>query len=248
MLYALNRGEGLLLVTGLPGTGKTSLVRDCSRQYTDRRVRFIELSSGKLGSNDVIYLIAYKLGLIDAIQTPVERLAALESGLRLIADQGSRVIIVIDEAQSLADEALDDIKNLSNMEFKHEPLLQFFLVGQKSLKERLQQPGLSQVMQRITAACELHPMSYEDMVDYIRYCLEQCDWTGNPEIQKPALQEIFANSGGIPRRINLLVSRLLLRGMVENLTVLEKSDMEVVLSDLHTEGLLHLPKTAKPDG
>jgi len=104
MLYALNRGEGLLLVTGLPGTGKTSLVRDCSRQYTDRRVRFIELSSGRLGSNDVVYLIAYKLGLIEDDQTPVERLAALETGIRQVIDQGSRVIIVIDEAQSLSDE------------------------------------------------------------------------------------------------------------------------------------------------
>jgi len=247
MLYALKRGEGLLLVTGLPGTGKTSLVRDCSRQYTDRRVRFIELSSGKLGSNDVAYLIADKLGLTRDNQKPVERLAALEKGLRLIADQGNRVIVVIDEAQSLTDEALDDVKNLSNMEFKEEPLLQFFLVGQKSLKERLQQPRLSEVMQRITAACELNPMTYDDMVEYIRHCLVQCGWKGNPEIQEAALQEIFASSGGIPRRVNLIASRLLLRGMVQNLTVLGKPDIEVVLSDLQSEGLLNSSTTTDTD-
>jgi len=247
MLYALNRGEGLLLVTGLPGTGKTSLVRDCSRHYTDRRVRFIELSSGRLGSDDVAYLIAYKLGLTEENQKPVERLAALENGLRHIVEEGNRVIVVIDEAQSLTDDALDEIKNLSNMEFKDEPLLQFFLVGQKSLKERLQRPALSQVMQRITAACELDPMSYEDMIQYVRHCLVQSDWDGNPEIQEAALQEIFANSGGIPRRINLLASRLLLRGMVQNLTVLDKSDVEVVISNLRSEGLLHFPEPTNTD-
>jgi len=126
--------------------------------------------------------------------------------------------------------------------------MKFFLVGQKSLKERLQQPGLSQVMQRITAACELNPMSYDDMVEYIRHCLVQCDWNGNPEIQEVALKEIFSHSGGIPRRINLIASRLLLRGMVQNLTVLGKSDIDIVLSDLHSEGLLNLPNLANTDG
>ena len=159
LFYAMEKGEGLLLVTGSPGTGKTTLIRDCVSQTSDSPVQFLEISTGSINGDDLIYLIANKLALpIDGIRK-VAMLANIEKTLRKVVDKGQKTVLLIDEAQSLGNEALDEVKNLANLEYRSSPLMQIFLVGQTSLKQRLQSSELSQVLQRVTAACELKPMA-----------------------------------------------------------------------------------------
>ena len=247
LFYALQRGEGLLLVTGLPGTGKTTLVRDCVTQSSSTPVRFIEISSGRLDADDIVYLLAQKLGISTKNVRKVALLLEIEARLQQVVDDGNRTVLLIDEAQSLTNEALDEVKNLSNLEYQGAPLLQIFLIGQNSLKQRLREVELAQVLQRITAACELRPMTADDMTSYIKHCLRESGWSGLPRIGSSVIKPLFWNTGGIPRRVNLICSRLLLRGMVQNLERLDKNDLDAVLHDLREEGLIQMADNQNDD-
>lgn len=238
LLYALQRQEGIMLVTGLPGTGKTSLVRDCVTQSSDMPVRFLEISSARLEAADFVYLLAHKLNVpvLDIGKTAL--LVEIEVLLHQVVDKGKRVVLLIDEAQSLTDNALDEVKNLANLEYGGKPLLQIFLIGQNSLRQRLKRDELMQVKQRITAACELQPIVEDEVASYIAHCLRESGWSGLPNIGRSVCSPLFFSSGGIPRRINLICSRLLLRGMVQDSERLDKHDMHAVLQDLRDEGLI----------
>ena len=250
LLYALQRGEGLLLVTGMPGTGKTTLVRDCVTQSSNTPVQFVEISSGRLDAEGFVFMLAHKLGIPAKGVTKVAQLIEIENRIQQVVNEQKRVVLLIDEAQSLTNEALDEVKNLANMEHHGAPLMQIFLIGQNSLKQRLKEIELAQVMQRITAACELKPMTADDMTSYIKHCLRESGWSGLPKIGSSIVSPIFWNTGGIPRRVNLICSRLLLRGMVQNSERLDENDVEAVLRDLREEGLMQTadPKNADAVG
>lgn len=237
IVYTLHRGEGILLITGDPGLGKTTLVRNCVLEEGLDGVTFAEVSGGHLSADDFLYVTANRFGLeCDGLSTG-RILTKLEQKLVSLQQQGRRGVLLVDEAQDLDIASMNEVKSLSNLEFHGRPLLQIFLVGQSSLLQYLRQPELAPVFQRVTAACRIKPMTLEEVGEYIKHRLSSCGWKGDPSIEDSVMDVIFQHSGGNPRRINLICSRLLLRGMIKDSHDLTQLDVKMVLDELYREGL-----------
>ncbi len=237
ILYALQRSEGILVITGSPGLGKTTLVRNCVQQADRESVTFCEVSGAHLTVDDFLYIVAHRFGLDCEGLSAGRILTRLEKQLVTLKDSGRRGVLLVDEAQDLDLASMNEIKALSNLEHQGRPLLQVFLVGQNSLVRYLRQPELDSLFQRVSAACRLKPMTQIEVGEYIFHRLTVCGWKGDPCIDKSVMDVVFLHSGGIPRRVNLICSRLLLRGMIKNTHELTAFDVKMVLDELYREGL-----------
>jgi len=238
LLYALGRREGVYLLTGLPGTGKTTLIRQTVRQISDASILLVDIVVSRLGEDDVVDLIAARFGCTTENTTRAKTLQNLEQRLRDLRAQGRHSVLIMDEAQGLTAGALEEIRGLTNLEAEDEPLLQIILVGQPPLLALVQTPALEQLHQRIVAACELSALAENEIKPYVEHCLQARGWKDNPKIADGIYPIVYRESLGVPRRINLLCSRLFLRGMVNKLSELNLPDIKAVLKDLREEGLL----------
>lgn len=237
ILYMVQRAEGILVLTGSPGLGKTTLVRNSINQDEEENVSFVEISGDHLAADDFLFMVAYRFGLECHGLSKGRILATLERRLAQLSDSGRRAVLLIDEAQDLDVASLNEVKSLSNLEHRGKPLVQIFLIGQNSLLKTLHRPELEAVLQRVTAACQLEPMTREEVGEYLIHRLDACGWQGDPSIEASVSDIIFQHSGGVPRRINLIGSRLLLRGMINDSHELKELDVKMVLDELYREGL-----------
>jgi type II secretory pathway predicted ATPase ExeA len=129
---------------------------------------------------------------------------------------------------------------LSNFQLGNQALLQSFLVGQPELREKLQSPALEQLRQRVIASCHLGPMSEDETARYIEHRLKRVGWNGRPSFSPEALTEVHRHTGGIPRRINLLCTRLLLAAFLDGNDTIDQSRVERVAAEVVSEmGGLH---------
>ena len=238
IIYTLQRADGILVLTGSPGLGKTTLLRNCvNRLEEEEGVSFVEISGDCLAPGDFLYMVAHRFGL-DCDGLSVGRiLTRLEAHLVQLKVAGRRGVLLIDEAQDLDISCMNEIKSLSNLEHQSSRLLQIFLVGQNSLMNCLRKPELEALLQRVTAACQLKPSTREEVVEYIVHRLNACGWQGNPSFDDSVADVVYKHSSGNPRRINLICSRLLLRGMMKGSNALTSLDAKVVLDELNLEGL-----------
>ena len=223
---------------GQPGTGKSSLVAEHIRDVTDSKLMLAEIVSGRLGADDVLRMIATRFGVEADGITKSTLLTHLEERFRNLLKQGRRPVLLVDEAQGLSPDALEEIRGLTNLQSGNAPLLQVVLVGQPSLLDLVRSPGLEQLHQRVIATCQLEPLLEEDVRGYVEHCLRLSGWEGNPGIDEDVYGRVHDESLGVPRRVNLICSRLLLRGMVRQSSRLTLDDVEAVLDDLRREGLL----------
>ena len=238
IIYTLQRADGILVLTGSPGLGKTTLLRNCVDRVEEEGVSFAEISGDYIAPGDFLYMIAHRFGL-DCDGLGAGRiLTRLEAHLVQLKEAGRRGVLLIDEAQDLDISSMNKIKSLSNLEHQGSRLLQIFLVGQNSLMNYLRTPELEALLQRVTAACQLKPLTREEVYEYIVHRLDACGWQqGNPSFDDSVADVVYKHSGGNPRRINLICSRLLLRGMMQGINALTSLDAKVVLDELNREGL-----------
>lgn len=236
LTYGLHQGEGFVVATGEVGTGKTTLLAWLERQLADSRLSIVRLNATHLGPRDILFLVARVLGLQPSAATePGALLAAVEDELRRRRQQGQRVLLVVDETQNLTVEALEQLRLLSNLEHRGRPLLQIVLVGQPQFLEMLRRPELEQLRQRVVASVHLEPLDEEEVQAYVEHRLRRVGWTGDPAFDPAAFREIARLTGGIPRRINLLCSRLLLYGALEGRHRLIAEDVRTVAAELAAE-------------
>ena len=238
MEYGIQRAEGFVMVTGRPGTGKTTLIYDLLADLRKQRLRVIQLNSTQLEGSELIRMIAFKLSLegdhLDKASLLRQIIRSLDQDYR----SKRRAILLVDEAQGLSESALEELRFLTNLEKEGQSLLQVFLIGQEPLRELVRQPVMEQLHQRMIAACHLSPLNEKETEAYICHRLERVGWQGDPSFEPPLFAMIHRLSNGVPRRINQVLSRLLMYGFVEEKRDFHLADMRAVVEDLRDEMLL----------
>ena len=242
MQYALQRREGFVMVTGRPGTGKTTLISDITNQLSSQGNLHAALTSTQIRADDLLRLVVLKFGLDGNTHYKAELINRLENFLYRLHREGRRPLLIIDEAQDLAADALEELRLLTNLQRDNQPLLQIFLVGQEELRQLVLTPGLEQLHQRIVAACHLTPLTPDTTEAYILHRLHRVGWNNDPELAGEIFEPIHHHSLGIPRIVNQICSRLFLHGMVEEKHRLGLEDIREVIANLNEEQLLPMPQ------
>jgi type II secretory pathway predicted ATPase ExeA len=243
--YAVAEGEGFVVITGAPGTGKTTLIGSLLAELDNARVKVATIAHQKLDPRSLVERVN------DAFDLPVDNdTAPLPQLMRFLNQNnqsGGRAILIVDEAQTLNHEALEELRLLSNLQNHDGLLLQVFLLGQEQLLDMIHVPEMEQLQQRMIAASHLEPLQLEETIAYIEHRLRKVGWQNDPDFNEESLNLIHKFSAGIPRRINLICHRLFLRCGLENKHALEGEDALHVIVELNKEGLLS-PVTRKALG
>lgn len=244
MQYALQAAEGFVVVTGAPGMGKTTLINDLLADYGPSDYLVATMVNTMLDGNNILRSAAYEFGInVENLDTATV-LQRLKQLFTRAHEERRPPLLVVDEAQNLSLSAMEELRMLTNLQYQGRPLLQIFLVGQEGLRDKLQDPRLEQLRQRVTAAAHLHPLNQEQTAAYIVHRLKVVGWDNYPRIKASVLPVIEEACQGVPRRINQFCSRLLLHGAVEERAVLDGSDATTVFTELSEERLSQAPGAA----
>lgn len=234
--YGLAQGEGFIVITGDVGAGKTTLVGHLMNTIDPSRLTAVKLVSTQVEGDDLLRLVAEQFGIEWEGQSKAELLRAMEQYLREQARAGRRTLLIVDEGQNLAISALEELRMLSNFQLGGHSLLQIFLLGQPEFRQTLfHSPTLEQLRQRVIATHHLDPMEPEEVEPYILHRLGKVGWTGNPSFSPDAFEEIFDYSEGVPRKLNVLVSRLLLYGAVEQMHRITAQNVRSVVAEIEAD-------------
>ena len=209
MKYGVYQGEGFIVVTGEIGSGKTTLVRTLLGGIDKRDIVAAQVVSTQLDTRDLLHVICTAFGLQAHGPSKADALGTLEVFFTALAAGGRRALLVVDEAQNLGLREAEELRMLSNFQLGARALLQSFLVGQPELRRMIRSKSLEQLRQRVIASCHLAPLSQEETRQYVEHRLRLVGWRNHPLISDDAFDEIHAHSGGLPRRINLLCTRIM---------------------------------------
>jgi general secretion pathway protein A len=242
--YGLSQGEGFVVITGDPGSGKTTLMGHLLDGIDSERLNVIKLVSTQLHPEDLLRVVGAGLDVAPPGVSKATMLAEIERGLHNVARSGRRTLLIVDEAQALPPESLEELRMLSNFQAGGYPLLQIFLLGQPEFRLTLHEPGLEQLRQRVIAMHHLVPMEAQEVEPYLIHRLSCVGWRGKPSFAADALAAMHRWSGGIPRRLNQLASRVLLFGAMEHVETFGEAEIAVVIADLDSDSLAPAPRAA----
>ncbi|HEY0270058.1 MAG TPA: AAA family ATPase, partial [Sphingomonas sp.] len=245
--YGLAQGEGFIVITGEVGAGKTTLVGHLMASIDRQRLNVIRLVSTQVEGDDMLRLVAQAMGLATDGLAKAQLLGRIERGLRTNANNGQRTLLIVDEAQALSMSALEELRMLSNFQNGGHALLQIFLLGQPEFRERFQQAEqLEQLRQRVIATHHLTAMEAGEIAPYIRHRLEIAGWKGDPSFADDVWPALYAHSGGLPRKLNMLAGRVLLHGAVEGLDRIDGATVDAVAGDMADEHAVPDAEIAPP--
>jgi general secretion pathway protein A len=231
--YGLAQGEGFIVVTGEIGSGKTTLTGHLLNTIDPLRIRAIRIVSTQLDGDDLLRSIAANLGVATEHVEKAELLDRIEGRLIDHARTGQKTLIIVDEVQNLEHSALEELRMLSNFQAGEHAMVQLFLLGQPEFKTRLDHaPELEQLRQRVIATHHLTAMERDEIKPYVEHRLKLVGWTGNPSIEDSAVDPLLAYSGGIPRKVNNIMTRVLLMGSMDNRSSLDAGLVQAVVADL----------------
>ncbi len=237
MAYAFMRAEGFVMVTGSPGTGKTTLIGDLVESLADENVQVANLVSTQLAADDLLRMVAFAFGLAAEVAEKSSVLHQLNTRFLALQREGGRALLIVDEAQDLTHKAMEELRLLTNLQQDGKPLLQIFLLGQPELRDLIHGQGLEQVHQRIIATSNLRALREDETRAYVEHRLRVVGWRNDPAISAAVFPIIHLFSEGVPRRINLICSRLFLHCCVEQRHQITVADARTVVEELQEEQL-----------
>jgi general secretion pathway protein A len=241
--YAIRRREGFVVITGDIGTGKTTLCRALLEQV-DRKTFTALVLNPFLSEEDLLCLILQEFGVVSREEikrgrmlgvSKQELIETLNEFLLSLQSIGAQALLIIDEAQNLPLQVLEQIRILSNLETAKEKLLQIVLVGQSNLKDLLRRAELRQLDQRVSIRYDLKPLSAEETSAYIQHRLSVAGGGAAVTFAPKALARVHRFTAGIPRLVNLLCDRALLSAFSAHTTRVVPEHVESAAKSLELE-------------
>ena len=232
--YGLNQGEGFIVITGEVGAGKSTLVGHLRNRLDWHSVTVGEVVTSALGSDEMIGMAAHSFGLEVDAGDKAGALSAIELFLQDEARAGRKVLLIIDEAQNLTVGALEELRMLSNFHLGAKPLLQMLLLGQPEFRQLLSEwDQLEQLRQRVIASHHLEAMQPNEIKPYVMHRLEHVGYKLCPGFEGDVWSLIHRESRGIPRLVNRIMSRVLMKGAMEEREVIGEDLVRAVIDEMN---------------
>ncbi|GFO56865.1 ATPase [Geomonas sp. Red276] len=232
--YGIRERAGFILLTGEVGAGKTTIIRDLLNKKYDRLVT-AKVFNTRADSTQLLAMINDDFGLSAAGKDRIALLRELNDFLLEQYAAGKQPFLIIDEAQNLGADLLEEIRMLSNLESAHSKLLQIMLVGQPELRETLMGPGLLQLRQRISINCHLRALTPEETAEYVVHRMEVAGNAQALHFHKGVIEIIHYYSRGIPRLINIICDFIMLSAFAEEVREASVEMVREIIGDLDFE-------------
>ncbi|MCH7644273.1 MAG: AAA family ATPase [Myxococcales bacterium] len=234
LVYGVRSRKGFVMLTGEVGTGKTTLLHALLAQL-DASTDSAYIFNPRLEPLDFFKLLFDDLGIQETCTSKAEYLLALNHFLIDRLKNDRTVLLIVDEAQNLSREMLEEIRLLSNLETPNSKLIQIVLAGQPELGEMLDRDDLRQLRQRIVLRHELKPFDAAELEYYVEERLRLAGYTGKGIFKRSALRELFAVTGGVPRLVNVVCDGAFLTGYGRDQSTLGAEVIREVANDLHLD-------------
>ena len=237
LVYGLDQREGFIVITGEVGAGKTMLVERLWLQLNRDAYAVSKVVTTQVSGDDLLRLImdGFGMNVVPGTEKSI-LLRRFENMVREQRTAGRRCVLVVDEVQNLSFAALEELRMLSNLAIDGKASVQTILLGQPQFRPILASRDAEQLRQRVLASFHLGPLSEEETRLYIEHRLKTVGWTGNPAWEDAAFAAVFRHTGGTPRRINTLCSRVLQFGALDERTTIVEQMIDEVAEEM-AEGL-----------
>ncbi|MGW8188443.1 MAG: ExeA family protein [Desulfobacterales bacterium] len=243
--YGIERNIGIILLSGEVGSGKTTLIQYL-RQQLGRHLEIAVITNTNLSANDLISYVLIELNIQPDANSKALNINLFKAYLKSLDAEGRRLVLIIDEAQNLPREALEEIRMLSNFQADDGLPLQIFLIGQPELRTILKSPGMHQLRQRIAVNYHLNGLNREETQKYIEYRQQKAGRATNL-FTNAAVDRIYQTTSGIPRSINILCDSSLLFGFAEEVDTIDDGVINSVMNELNLQSFVQKSGHDDPD-
>ena len=237
LTYGLSQCEGFVVITGDVGTGKTILVDYLLSKLSEEGFVTGKVVTTQLDADNLLRMVAAAFNLPHEGNDKATLIGNVESFLVSARRDDARPLLIIDEVQNLSHSSLEELRMLSNYQFREQPLLQIYLIGQPQFRMTMASQSLEQLRQRVIATYHLQPLDVDETRGYIEHRLRHAGWDDDPGFAEECFQMIYEETGGVPRKINLLCDRLLLFGYLEERHEIDSTVVSEVVAEMRNESL-----------
>ena len=247
LTYGIQSRKGFVLLSGEVGTGKTTLVNKLLEWLRAQQVPTAYIFNSRMNVAQFLDYMMADFGIPCDTRSKSQILLRLYNWLLERYRSGETAVLIVDEAQNLGDDVLEEIRMLTNLETFTEKLLQIVLVGQTELEQKLKQPNLRQLRQRLTLRAKTHPLTAEETRAYIQQRLRIAGSNGQQIFDEPAIEAIHRYSNGIPRIVNLTCEHCLVSAFVDQRKIVTEEIVYAVAHDFELDNNHHaLVSSAAP--